>query len=225
MSHDDSGNGLFGFLYRTIKKQNLNNKKRLLRQVHPKAKNILDIGCGTGDFLNTLKAQYTVTGVEINDKAATLARAKNLTVHASLEEIQDKYDIITLWHVFEHMPHPSATLEKIKSLLNPEGILIIALPNFRSYDAQYYQAYWAAYDVPRHFWHFDLSSLSSLASSVHLKVVNFLPMYWDAYYVSLLSEKYRKSFLAPLRATLVGTLSNLKAWKTREASSLIYILK
>ncbi|WP_224488154.1 class I SAM-dependent methyltransferase [Robertkochia flava] len=225
LSHDDSGNGLFGMLYRTIKKINLNHKFNLLKSVHPQAQAVLDVGCGTGDFLNRIKGNYKTTGVEINTKAAALAKAKKLNIYPSLQAVEGHYDVITLWHVFEHMPHPESTLKKLRSLLNPGGVLIIALPNFRSFDAGYYNSFWAAYDVPRHFWHFDKPSFTSLATAQNLQVIKFLPMVWDAFYVSLLSEKYKKNTLAPVRAFLIATLSNIKATWNKEYSSLIYILK
>ena len=112
-----------------------------------------------------------------------------------------------------------------KSLLKPNGTLVIAVPNFKSYDAQYYKNFWAAYDVPRHLWHFSKTAIENLFKKENLKLVKTLPMIFDAYYVSLLSEKYKSGFMNPVKAFWIGFRSNLKARSSKEYSSHIYILK
>ena len=130
-----------------------------------------------------------------------------------------------MWHVLEHLPNLEAQIGNIKDLLKPKGRLIVAVPNYKSYDAKHYRAHWAAYDVPRHLWHFSQSGINKLFSKFGFKVEKTLPMAFDAYYVSLLSEKYKSGFMNPFKAFWIGAVSNLKAKRSGEYSSLIYIIK
>ena len=132
---------------------------------------------------------------------------------------------ITLWHVLEHLPKLEEHIKIFKKLLKPTGTLIIAVPNFKSHDANYYESYWAAYDVPRHLWHFSRNSIQKLFAREDMKLKKFLPMKFDSYYVSLLSEKYKNGKMNPIKALWIGFRSNLKAKNTKEHSSLIYIIK
>ncbi|THD69312.1 class I SAM-dependent methyltransferase [Robertkochia marina] len=225
LSHDDSATGLFASLYRWVKSMNLNRKTRLVNSYHPSYNSILDIGCGTGDFLAQIPANKKRQGVEVSPKAASIARSKNLDIKSDLDQLKEPYDVITLWHVLEHLYEPDRMIQKISTHLKDDGLLIIALPNYKSYDAQHYKSYWAGYDVPRHLYHYDKTALTRLLSSQNLNVVKFLPMYWDAYYVSLLSEGYLKNILAPVRAFIIATISNLRSLYTKQPSSIIYIIK
>jgi len=135
------------------------------------------------------------------------------------------FDVITLWHVLEHLPKLEEHISIFKKLLKPEGAIIIAVPNYKSYDAEYYKNYWAAYDVPRHLWHFSERSMSNLFSIEKMKVVKILPMKFDSFYVSLLSEKYKSGKMNYLGALKIGWLSNFKAKKSGEYSSLIYVIQ
>ena len=134
-----------------------------------------------------------------------------------------QFDVITLWHVIEHLPNLEESVSEINDLLKPGGILVVAVPNYRSYDARYYKSYWAAYDLPRHLWHFSRSSLPKLFSG-KFNLVETHPMIYDSFYVSLLSEKYINGRSGFFRAFCVGLWSNIRAWRTREYSSLIYCL-
>ena len=127
--------------------------------------------------------------------------------------------------MLEHLPNLEEHIQVFKKLLKPNGTLIIAVPNYKSYDAEYYQEFWAAYDVPRHLWHFNKDSISKLVSKVSMEVVKTKPMYFDAFYVSLLSEKYKNGKMNFLKGIWMGMLSNLKSIKSKEASSLIYSIK
>ncbi|MBL7471474.1 class I SAM-dependent methyltransferase [Robertkochia sediminum] len=225
LSHDDSAPGLFARIYRTIKSINLNRKERILNTYQHQIHNVLDVGCGTGDFLDHLPKAYQKTGIEINPKAAGIASKKGLHIIKSIEETETQYDVITLWHVLEHLYEPDETIAKLRERLTDHGTLIIALPNYKSWDAKYYGPEWAGYDVPRHLWHYDKSSVQNLCMAHKLNVVKILPMYFDAYYVSLLSEKYRKNSLTTLRATITGSISNLNSLFDGECSSLIYIIR
>jgi 2-polyprenyl-3-methyl-5-hydroxy-6-metoxy-1,4-benzoquinol methylase len=136
-----------------------------------------------------------------------------------------QFDVITLWHVLEHVPNLENYIATLKSKLKPNGILIVAVPNYKSYDAGYYKQFWAAYDVPRHLWHFSKKSIQGLFAKQEMHVVKILPMVFDSFYVSLLSEKYKNGKSNFLKAFYVGLLSNLKAAGTKEYSSLIYVIK
>lgn len=229
ISHTDSKKSLVDKVYQLVKGYALKNKLKLINSFQTIEKNVLDVGCGTGDFLLTCKNNnWNVVGVEPNKKAKKIAEQKlhDKTIFENINQLQGKqFDIITLWHVLEHVPDLNEYISKLKALLKPNGVLVIAVPNYKSFDASYYKNFWAAFDVPRHFWHFSQKSISVLFSKVGLKVENVLPMYFDSFYVSLLSEKYKTGTSNFIKAFYVGLRSNLKAIQSKEYSSLIYILK
>ncbi|WP_291959752.1 class I SAM-dependent methyltransferase [Maribacter sp.] len=227
ISHSDNANNLFEKIYQIVKKYTLNKKVKLIDQYSNEQKNLLDIGCGTGEFLTTAKNyNWKVIGVELNDQARTKASNKDLIVYESLNHLQNqKFEVITLWHVLEHLPNLEDQIKNIKSLLKKNGTLIIAVPNYKSYDAQYYKEFWAAYDTPRHLWHFSQTAMKKLFQNENMFVEKTLPMYFDSYYVSLLSEKYKNGSSNYFNAFYRGFISNWKAKSSNEYSSLIYILK
>lgn len=227
ISHTDEAKTLLEKVYQTVKKTALKRKLSLINKYANTSKTILDIGCGTGEFLtNARKNNWNTLGVEINDEARNKSSKKNITTYKFIEEVKSsQFNIITLWHVLEHLKDLNGTITKISSLLDTDGTLIIAVPNYKSYDANYYKEYWAAYDTPRHLWHFSQKSISTIFKNHNLKVVRTLPMYFDSYYVSLLSEKYKTGKSNYLKAFYRGMLSNLKAKRTGEYSSLIYVLQ
>jgi SAM-dependent methyltransferase len=224
VSHTDAKKGWFHFLYQSVKKYSIRRKVSLLASQKPKKGKLLDIGAGTGAFLEAaLNDGWEGVGVEPNEKARSLAKQKGLDCFASLDAIDAiQFDIVTLWHVLEHMPNIEQTVQKITSLVADEGFAIIAVPNFKSLDAKYYKNYWAGYDVPRHLWHFSQESIPLLFSDFELIATK--PMVFDSFYVSLLSERYKKNRLSIISAFFVGLWSNIAAWHTGEYSSLIYIL-
>lgn len=232
ISHTDSNKSILDKVYQIVKKYTLNKKLKLINSFKTKDKYLLDVGCGTGDFLlNCKNSGWNVVGVEPNENAKNLAKFKLSTnkdsvVYTELSEINSKqFDVITLWHVLEHVPNLELYISNLKRLLKPNGVLVIAVPNFKSYDASYYKQFWAAFDVPRHLWHFSKKAIQLLFSKEKMKLVKILPMYFDSYYVSLLSEKHKTGTTNFIKAFYVGLLSNLKALRTKEYSSLIYILK
>lgn len=230
ISHTDAKRNLFEKAYHFVKTISLKQKLKLISSVVGSDKNLLDIGCGTGDFLKIAKDNnWTVSGIEPNSQAREIANEKTSNSVFKIEQLlqfkAQSFDVITLWHVLEHLPNLEDHISIFKRLLKPNGTLIIAVPNFKSYDANYYKNYWAAFDAPRHLWHFSKTSISKLVSNEHMEVVKTLPMKFDAYYVSLLSEKYKSGFMNPLKAFLIGLYSNLKAKQSREYSSLIYVIK
>ena len=232
ISHTDSNKSLTDKLYQIVKKYALNKKVILINLFNTNEKNILDVGCGTGDFLLNCKNNgWNVVGVEPSIIAKENAESKlgnneASIIYSDLSEINStKFDVITLWHVLEHVPNLENYISKLKSLLKPNGVLVVAVPNFKSYDAKYYKEYWAAYDVPRHLWHFSKNSIQLLFSNVKMHVEKIHPMMFDSFYVSLLSEKHKNNTINYLRAFWIGLLSNLKGLKTNEYSSLIYVIK
>jgi len=230
ISHTDSKRNLFEFAYHFIRSRALKKKVNLINSFSTDSKQLLDVGCGTGDFLKVAKESgWNVTGIEPNIEARKIANDKTghsvYEIEQLLEFEENSFDVITLWHVLEHLPKLTMHINLFKRLLKSNGVLVIAVPNFKSFDAQHYRAFWAAYDVPRHLWHFSRRSIKTLFSKFGFTVHKTIPMLFDSYYVSLLSEKYKSGFMNPIKAFWIGLKSNIKAKRTKEHSSIIYILK
>jgi len=229
ISHTDTKRNLFEKVYHLVREYAIKNKVALLNKEQAKGR-LLDIGCGTGDFLAAAKNNgWSVTGIEPNKKARALANAKTdnkVFDILKLESLQtDSFDVITLWHVFEHLPDLDTHVKVFRKLLKPNGSLIIAVPNHKSFDAEYYKQFWAAYDVPRHLWHFSQSSIKTFFGKFQIELNKTIPMKFDSFYVSLLSEKYKTGKQNLFKAFWIGFRSNLKAKHTSEYSSLIYVFK
>lgn len=225
VSHNDSKKGLINSAYQVVKSITLRQKEKLLREIGQKG-SLLDYGSGTGDFLLHCKKQgWQVTGAEPDEKARNLSQEKGLDVvnPSEVNEMKNRFDVITMWHVLEHTYDPNKTVEQLKSLLKPGGILVIAVPNYSSYDAQHYGSFWAAWDVPRHLFHFHPDTISTLAKQNQMTLVKQKGMPFDAFYVSMLSEKYKGG--SALKGVLTGAKSNYKAANSSKYSSVIYILK
>jgi len=228
ISHSDGKKSLLDKVYQLIRSYTLKQKIKLINSFGSEEKTILDIGAGTGDFLLACKNKgWKVSGTEPNDNARTIAEKKlNISLKIENSEFTSKrFDVITMWHVLEHVPNLTEYISSLKELLKPNGTIVIAVPNYKSYDALYYGKFWAAYDVPRHLWHFSQNSIKRLFANESMKVIKILPMKFDAFYVSLLSEKYKTGKMNPVKAFYKGYQSNLKAKYTKEYSSLIYIIK
>ena len=227
ISHTDSKKTFFDKGYQILKNYTLQQKLSLLNSFKTSAKSVLDVGAGTGDFLSVCKKNDWVTfGVEPSLVARDVAKKKGIFLKAGLSEFKNqKFDVISLWHVLEHVEHLKDTIKTLQGLLKPGGRIVVAVPNYKSYDAQFYNEYWAAYDVPRHLWHFSQTAIHKLFSEVEMTVSQTLPMRFDSYYVSLLSEKYKKGKLKFIAGFYRGFISNLKAQVTSEYSSLIYVIK
>ena len=229
ISHTDSKRNLFEKVYHLVRNYAIKNKISLINKEQTKGQ-LLDIGCGTGDFLFAAKNNgWKVTGIEPNEKARNIANNKNnnsVFDNSQLNNLKENsFDVITLWHVLEHLPNLENDILIFKKLLKPSGSLIIAVPNYNSFDANYYKEFWAAYDVPRHLWHFSQNSIKSLFNNFNINLTNTLPMKFDAFYVSLLSEKYKSGKKNIFNAFYIGLRSNLKAFRSSEYSSLIYVFK
>ncbi len=227
ISHTDSKKSLIDKVYQSVKNYTLKRKLKLIDSFETPSKNILDVGAGTGDFLNICKNNgWNTIGVEPSIDAINIAAQKGVFLKENVSQLENKeFDVITLWHVLEHVENLSEYISTLNNLLSDKGRLIIAVPNFKSYDANYYKEFWAAFDVPRHLWHFSQKSIAKLFSEVDMVVEKTIPMKFDSFYVSLLSEKYTSGTMNPIKAFYRGLLSNIKAKSTKEYSSLIYVLK
>ena len=230
ISHTNNKKGMFNSIYQTVRKYSIKRKLRLLKEKVAKG-NHLDIGCGTGEFLNACKKEgFSARGVEPS-KIAREQAIKNydlvVSSNADLKQYSSyEFDSISMWHVLEHVSNIEEMLRGIKRILKKDGTLIIAVPNCNSWDAAYYKEFWAAWDVPIHLWHFTKKTIKSLFENNGFKLEDTKPMIFDAFYVSLLSEEFKfgkkkfiKSFLIGLYSNFIGFCSN------KEYSSTIYIFK
>ncbi len=227
ISHTDSKTSLTDRLYQKVKQYSLRKKVKLIDNQIVNSKKLLDFGAGTGDFLVKARTKgFSVDGIEPNEKARANAAKKGIVLHENSSALKEsRYGAITLWHVLEHLPDLDGQVEKIASLLDKDGVVVVAVPNYKSYDAKFYGAYWAAYDVPRHIWHFSKTSIIRLFDKHEMEVVSIKPMLFDSFYVSLLSEKYKGNKLYLINAFFIGLWSNIKAYFSKEYSSLIYVIK
>ncbi|MBI1287209.1 MAG: methyltransferase domain-containing protein [Flavobacteriales bacterium] len=231
VSHTDTQQGFLFKVYALVKNYTLGKKEQLLSSLTAD-KTVLDYGAGSGDFSNYLQQSgWSVSAFEPDPNARGLIEKKNPSINLvnTLNEISEaSLSVITLWHVLEHVHRLDETLDEFKRILKPNGNLIIAVPNHTSYDAKVYREGWAAYDLPRHLYHFNPKTIEPLLKQVGFELVAFKPMWFDSIYVSLLSEKNRgyNGLIAWLRAGLIGSLSNLKTvFDTSKCSSIIYIFQ
>jgi 2-polyprenyl-3-methyl-5-hydroxy-6-metoxy-1,4-benzoquinol methylase len=226
ISHTDGKRSFFEKLYHFIKKIALSNKLKLIN-AHSNQGALLDIGAGTGEFLSVAKNNgWNVTGIEPSPKAKAIAENKGVSFVPNLDSISSQsFDVITMWHVLEHVPDLDHQINELKRIVKPNGTIIIAVPNFNSFDAKHYGKFWAAFDVPIHFWHFSKTAIQKLFKEKNLNLIDVLPMKFDSFYVSLLSEKYKSGKMNFIKAFFIGLKSNWKAKRNLEYSSHIYIFK
>jgi 2-polyprenyl-3-methyl-5-hydroxy-6-metoxy-1,4-benzoquinol methylase len=232
ISHSDTKKGLVNSLYHKVRRRTLVSKRKLITlQTRKAAGTILDIGCGTGAFLNEMQQSgWSITGLEPDATAREKANELyNIVPQESgklFELSPQTFDAITMWHVLEHVHELQAYIQQIEKLLAPGGKLFIAVPNYTSYDAKVYAENWAAYDVPRHLYHFSPRSIENLLSTKHLALKTIKPMWFDSFYVSMLSEQYKNGKGNMFKACWNGLVSNLKAMgDKRKCSSVIYIIE
>ena len=227
ISHTDGKRTLFEKMYHFIKRKAIRDKVKLINSYQPLKGRILDIGAGTGDFLLECKNQnWEILGIEPNDKAKGIAVGKGIKFGDTIEKLEsNSFDVITMWHVLEHVPDVEHQVAELKRLLKPSGTIIIAVPNFKSYDAKYYKEFWAAYDVPRHLWHFSKTAIEKLFDKQNMNLEDIKPMWFDSFYVSLLSEKYKSGKMNFITGFFIGLISNVSGFFKKEFSSHIYVLK
>ncbi|MDA9356885.1 class I SAM-dependent methyltransferase [Flavobacteriaceae bacterium] len=235
ISHNQNSSGFLAFCYRRIRsistKRKINICLNTIESLKSKTKvRVLDVGCGTGHFLVKCREKgWSVKGIEnnvnaINSSPKELAQdiVKNFK---ALKPLTEKFDIITMWHSLEHLHMLESVIIDMKKLLTYNGTILVACPNHRSFDAGFYKENWAAYDLPRHLWHFDKTSIKNLFLNYKLELTKALPMYWDSFYISILSEKIINKNPSYFKGVLVGLISNLRALSSKEYSSLIYVFK
>lgn len=231
ISHSDTTMGLINSLYHKVRRRTLVQKRKLIMKETGKSTGqILDVGCGIGAFLDTMQhASWLCTGIEPDEGARKKAlELYNLQVKDAGEFYNlpsETFDVITLWHVLEHVHDLHPYISRLKKLLAPGGKLFIAVPNHTCGDEKIYNEYWAAYDVPRHLYHFSPKAMETLIDQHGLKIEKMQPMWYDSIYVSMLSEKYKTGNQHPVRAVINGTISNLETiFDHSRCSSLIYII-
>ena len=227
ISHTDGKRTLFEKMYHFIKRKAIRDKVSLINSYQPLKGRILDIGAGTGDYLLECKNQnWDILGIEPNDKAKGIAVGKGIKFGDTIEKLEsNSFDVITMWHVLEHVPDVEHQVAELKRLLKPSGTIIIAVPNFKSYDANHYKEFWAAYDVPRHLWHFSKTAIEKIFDKQNMNLEDIKPMWFDSFYVSLLSEKYKTGKMNFISGFFIGFVSNVSGLFKKEFSSHIYVLK
>ncbi len=236
ISHTDTRKGLVNSLYHLVRKYTLIKKLQSIvrlcgrpSKINPRS--ILDIGSGTGVFLDICtRAGFSCIGIEPDQDARTSAMNSyglDIREETELDNMTKKsFDVITLWHVLEHVPFLNERIIQLKELLKPTGIVIVAVPNRSSFDAKYYEKFWAAYDLPRHLYHFTPKDIRQLFDKHGMKIERILPMRFDSFYVSMLSERYKRGKINYLSAVMIGLKSNLKAIRNgSEFSSQVYVIK
>lgn len=230
ISHTNKKSGLFSWLYQTVRRHSINRKIKLLKKVATKGIH-LDIGCGTGEFLNGCKEKgFIVKGIEPSKLARNQA-INNFELDVS-ENIALKqypatsFDSISMWHVLEHVSNINETLVQFSRVLKKDGTIIIAVPNCNAWDATYYKEFWAAWDVPIHLWHFSEKTIVRLFKNHGFKLVKIKPMIFDSFYISLLSEEFKFGKKKFITSFLVGLYSNCIGLFTKKGySSSIYVFK
>jgi len=237
ISHTNTSEGFINRLYQIVRKRTLRQKRKLISKITGRDKGtLLDVGSGTGAFVNEMKQNgWEVTGLEPDEDARRVAKD---TLHGELKSTDELYhlpentfDVITLWHVLEHVHDLHGYLRQFKKLLKEDGRLVVAVPNYTSFDASFYKEFWAAYDVPRHLYHFSPGAMKILADKWEMTILQYKPMWFDGFYVSFLSSKYKKARPGGqgktnwLVASWTGFVSNLKAlFDKKKCSSVIYII-
>jgi 2-polyprenyl-3-methyl-5-hydroxy-6-metoxy-1,4-benzoquinol methylase len=232
ISHSDTSKGLINRIYRVVRNYSLNQKKKLIEKITGlKSGELLDVGSGTGHFAAAMRnGGWNVTGLEPDEGARSVALQQSLSQLLPIEELfnlpDNKFDVITLWHVLEHVHDVKKYISTFKKVLKDNGKLFIAVPNYTSYDAESYKEHWAAYDVPRHLYHFTPHTMQWLMREFELKIIGVKPMWFDSFYVSLLSSKNKNGGTNWFGAFFTGLVSNFKAINDVEkCSSVIYIIE
>ena len=225
-SHQENKSGFIPRVYEFVKSFNIHSKVRMATKGMTPG-SALDIGCGVGDFLFSLQRRgWSVNGIEPSSQARNIASKRlgftplDPTESPALPDAS--FDLVTLWHVLEHVDDLALQISELQRLLKPGGRLIIALPNFTSFDAQFYKEHWAAWDVPRHLNHFSPEFMQSMFANLSFQYIDNHKLIWDAFYISYLSESFLNHSLPLIRGFFVGLRSNTKALRSGRYSSLVY---
>ncbi len=225
LSHSKS-NSFFGKIYTKASSLMLSIKYNMIKKHINHKSNIVDFGCGIGEFVLKLSNKgYSCSGVENNELAISQLKKQNIKHYESIKRLTKKTDFVMFWHSFEHVSNYEDILNSLKSLTSKNAKVLIALPNYLSFDARYYGSGWAAFDVPRHRFHFSPTGLKSAMADYGFKLVKTHPLYLDAFYISMVSEKYKKNKFYFLSGILIGLISNLVAFFNSNYSSSAFIFK
>jgi len=232
VSHNDTAPGISNMLYRHSRKIMLKKKRNFIKKFTGlETGSLLDIGSGTGHFLSEMKdAGWNVQGIEINSKARDYSISRSGAEVIAPSEISaissGSFDCITMWHVLEHFENPYEYMRQVHRILKPEGVFFIAVPNCRSYDAVHYKKYWAAFDVPRHLWHFNPETFRLFAGKNGFEISSVRSLPLDVFYISMLSEKYKGTKLHFIPGIVKGIwFSMFSLVKKEKSSSLIYVVR
>ncbi len=228
-SHQENKKGFIPKIYECVKKVNLRHKYKLSTE-GLETGNMMDIGCGVGDFIHTAEVKgWQCVGVEPSDDAKAIAKKRvkaNIIRSEELEKLTDgTFDLITMWHVLEHVDELKWQVSQLQRLVKPNGRIVIAVPNYKSYDGQYYKEHWAAYDVPRHLNHFNKQTITKIFKYNGLELKKTDKLIWDAYYISYMSEQYKHHKFPLIKGAYRGLVSNCKARRSGEWSSMVYIFE
>ena len=232
ISHSDTQQGLMNRVYHWVRQYMLSRKAALVKRTSGLSEgSLLDYGTGTGYFANAMLCQgWKVKAIEKSPQARAFAKKQfglNVEAEHSLKDYPSmSLDVVTLWHVMEHLEHLNEMWETLHRILKDKGVLIVAVPNPESYDARKYKEWWAAYDVPRHLWHFSPSVMQRFGDKHGFVLEKEHPMPFDAFYVSMLTEKYKSNELSFVKGLWTGTLAWFSALGNKErSSSLIYVFR
>lgn len=235
ISHSNTREGLVNKLYHRVRSLMLNRKASWVKNnIINHNKNLLDLGCGTGYFLAKMKFNgWHTIGIEKSEEARSFAKQQfQIDVFSSIEELESnlsknkKFEVITLWHVLEHLEDLNKSMQWLYERLCNDGTLFIAVPNHTSADAKKYKEFWAAYDVPRHLWHFSPNQMQLFAQNHGFEIVNVKPFHFDGFYISMMSEKYKKSSIAFIKGFISGLSTYiLSLFNNNKSSSLLFVLR
>ena len=224
LSHS-SNNTLMSFFFDFFSKIMVKKKTSFMLQLGG-VNTYLDYGCGVGKLINSMNKKGVASyGYDTSSLAISVCNNKSLNASSNLDDLPNKYDLISFWHSLEHVSDYTKVLKKTKKMLSKNGAVVVALPNYDSFDAKFYSKFWAAYDTPRHRIHFTKKGFIKAASQLGFDVVKTKPMFLDSFYISMMSEKYKQSLFYFLKGFFIGALSNLSFLFTKQASSHVYVLK
>lgn len=228
-SHQENTKGFIPRVYESVKRVNLKMKVKMATAGLPMG-TLLDIGCGVGDFIHEMeRSGWNCSGIEPSDDAQAIARKRVKARLYKPDELStlpnESFDLITMWHVLEHVDNLHEEVNHLYRLLKKGGRVLIAVPNFQSADSQHYKEFWAAYDVPRHLYHFCKESINNIFKNSNLTLTKTDKLKWDAYYISYLSEKYQGHSLPLIKGVIRGFLSNCKARSSGNWSSMVYLFQ
>ena len=220
-----SNETLMSFLFDFFSKIMAKNKTSFMLRLGA-VNTYLDYGCGVGKLINSMKKKGVASyGYDTSALAVSVCNKKSLKASSNLDDLPNQFDLISFWHSLEHVSDYTKALKKTKQILSKNGRVVVALPNYDSFDAKFYSKFWAAYDTPRHRVHFTKKGFVKAAKQLGFDVVKIKPLFLDSFYISMMSEKYKQSFFYFLKGFLIGALSNVCFFFTKQASSHVYVLK